>query len=40
MQCPDNETWEVHQKTFVQQKGYALLLDTGAASNLSGAYTL
>ena len=34
--CGWDRTWQI----LLQYKGHALLLDTGAASNLCGAYTI
>ena len=39
-QLGDNETWETSWRTLLEYHGHALLMDTGAAKNLAGSYTL
>ena len=34
-----HETWETNAKQVAKYRGHALLLDTGGASNLAGAYS-
>ena len=39
-QLGDNETWQTSWRTLLEYHGHALLMDTGAAKNLAGSYTL